>query len=216
MHTSGLGQAVVAAGVRGLLRTLAVWVAVVAMMSTLLACSGVQLRSVPRLMKLSDQLLHANPADVMVALQVDDRLTPPTNEVPQLLIQVTPKDPKAYSPIDRKLPLQLTVADGGTLGLEAPPRHRRWLIYNLTPASQTELARIQAMIRQAQNQQGGEKKGGTLSLGIEQASMAQAVTDTALAQTRWETWFQASRAEGFFEVWSGTTADVAASAPKNR
>lgn len=187
-----------------------------AVVATVLAgCSGVPLRSVPKLMKLSDQLLHAAPSEVMVALQVDKRLTPPADEVPQLVVQLTPKDPKAYAPIDKKLPLQLVVASGATLGLEAPTNTHRWLIYSLTAASQAELARIQALVRQAQAQP-HHQKGGTLSLGIDQASMVRAVADPALSHTRWETWLQASRAEGFFKLWTGTPAQLAEQASKAR
>jgi hypothetical protein len=42
----------------------------------LTSCGGVPLRSVPRLLQLQSQLLEANPAEFMVALQVDARLTP--------------------------------------------------------------------------------------------------------------------------------------------
>ena len=33
-----------------------------------------------------------------------------------------------------------------------------------------------------------------------------APTDPALANTRWESWLQISRREGYFELWSGTVA----------
>jgi hypothetical protein len=43
-----------------------------------------------------------------------------------------------------------------------------------------------------------------VSVGISQEGVAP--TDPALANTRWESWLQTSRREGFFELWSGTVA----------
>ena len=86
-----------------------------------------------------------------------------------------------------------------------PGRGRRWLVYSLPPATQAELLRVQTMVRQAQAQP-GYQRGGTLSLGVEQKELA--VNDPALAHTRWSTWMQVRRSEGFFEVWNGTTAQV--------
>jgi hypothetical protein len=85
----------------------------------LTACGGVPLRSVPRLMQLQSQLLEANPAEFMVALQVDARMVPPPRAVPLLVIKVTPRDPAAFATIDKKLALQLSVASGATQALMA-------------------------------------------------------------------------------------------------
>lgn len=179
----------------------------------LAACSGVPLRSMPRLMQLPSQLLEANPGEFMVALQVDARLVPPPDAVPQLAIKVTPREPGGFEPVDKKLPLQLAVASAATLGLEAPALGRRWLLYSMPASTQAELQRIQAIMRQAKANP-NYKAGGSLSLGVEQDSLALAVTDTTLAQTRWETWLQTRRADGFFEVWSGTPAQLQRAAAK--
>jgi hypothetical protein len=56
------------------------------------------------------------------------------------------------------------------------------------------------------------KSGGTFGIGIEQASLAAAVTVPALADTRWNTWMQVNQRDGFFEVWSGTVAQIRAAA----
>jgi hypothetical protein len=45
-----------------------------AVCALLAGCSGVPLRSIPKLLQLNSQLLEANPAEVIVALQVDARL----------------------------------------------------------------------------------------------------------------------------------------------
>jgi hypothetical protein len=181
--------------------------------ATLAACSGVPLRSMPRLMQLPSQLLEANPGEFMVALQVDARLVPPPEAVPLLAIKLTPRDPAAFEAVDKKLPLQVAVASAATLGLEAPPLGRRWLLYSMPTSTQAELQRIQATVRQAKANP-YYKAGGSLSLGVEQDSLALAVTDTTLAQTRWETWLQTRRADSFFEVWSGTPAQLQRAAAK--
>ena len=180
--------------------------------ATLVACSGVPLRSLPRLMQMSGTLLDASPAEVMIALQVDARMVPPANAVPMLIIKVTPREPGAFTPIDKKLPLQVAVASAATLGLDAPPLGRRWLVYSMPASTQAELQRIQATMRQAK----ANATGGSLSLGVEQESLAVAVTDPALADTRWETWLQMKKADGFFEVWSGTPAQLKKSADQHK
>lgn len=170
----------------------------------LAACSGVPIRSLPRLMRLSGELLDANPAEFMVALQVDARFVPPPGAAPQLIIKLTPREAGAFEPVDKKLPLQQTVATSATLGLDAPPPGRRWLVHSLPPATQAELQRIQATIRQLKAK--GGSGGGSLAVGVEQDALA--VSDPALAHTRWETWLQTSKRDGFYEVWSGTPAQL--------
>jgi len=177
----------------------------------LAGCSGIPLRSLPRLVNLSESLLEANPAEFMVALQVDARLVPPPGAVPRLMVKLTPRDPGAFEPIDKKLPLQLAVVSSATLGLRAPPAGRRWLLYSMPPDTQAELRRVQALVRQAQAAP-EKKRGGSLSVGVEQDSLA--VTDPTLSRTRWNTWLQVRQSEGFFEVWSGTAEQLRQAAQK--
>jgi len=172
---------------------------------SLAACTGVPLRSVPRLMNLPQSLLQANPAEVMVGLQVDARLVPPAGAVPMLIIKLTPREPGAFEAIDKKLPLQVSATSTALLNLEAPPLGRRWLIYSLPASTQAELQRIQAFVRDAQTRPNG-LGSGSLSVGVAQESLA--ITDPALANTRWDTWLQVRRQDGFFAVWSGTPAQL--------
>jgi hypothetical protein len=174
---------------------------------TLTACGGVPIRSIPRLLQMQNELLEANPNEFMVALQVDARLAPPEGAVPLLIVKMTPREPGAFEPIDKKLPLQLAVSTVSTLSLEAPLAGRRWLIYTLPAATQAELQRVQSVILKAKTLPNG-KGGGTLSMGVEQDSLAAAITDPALANTRWETWLQNKQRDGFFEVWTGTPAQI--------
>jgi len=167
-------------------------------------CGGVPLRSVPRLLQLQNQLLEANPAEIKVALQVDARLLPPPGAVPLLVLKLTPREPAAFQAIDKKLPLQLSVATQPTLGLASPAPGRRWLIYSLPAATQVELQRVQDTIKRAKT----TGSGGSLGIGVEQDSLAAAVTDPALLNTRWDTWLQTRQQEGFFEAWQGTPAQL--------
>ena len=183
--------------------------ALFALASVLAGCSGIPLRSLPRLMKLQEQLLQASPTEFMLAVQVDARMTPPPGAVPMLEIAVRPAEAGAFEPLDKRLPMRLAVMSVNGLGLATPPADRRWLIYSLAPESQAELLRVQSHFKRVQAQAGG-KRTGTLSVGIAQDGLA--LRDPALARTRWESWLQTTRQEGFFELWSGTVADVLAQA----
>lgn len=175
----------------------------------LAACTGVPLRSLPRLMQLPKELLDANPAELMVALQVDARMTPPAGTVPMLSIKLAPREPGRFEPIDKQLPMQVSVTAASTLGLDAPGAGRRWLLYSLPASTQLELVHIQGIMQRARAEAQGQG-GGTLSVGVAQDSLA--ATDPALADTHWETWLQTRRRDGFFEVWSGTPAQLQKSA----
>jgi hypothetical protein len=166
-------------------------------------------------MQLQSQLLEANPAEFMVALQVDSRLTPPPGAVPLLVIKVTPQEPGAFQTIDEKLPLQLSVTSGATRGLESPPAGRRWLLYSMPATTQTELRHVQDTIKRAKAAANGHA-AGSLSVGVEQDSLAASATDPALANTRWDTWLQTRQRDGFFEAWSGTPAQLKKIAPPKK
>lgn len=166
------------------------------------ACAGIPLRSLPRLMKLQDRLLEANPAEFSLAVQVDQRMVPPADAVPQLVLVVRPSEPGAFESIEKKLPMRFTIATTNALGLSAPAGERRWLIYTLPPESQAELVGVQNHFKRIRTQ----ARGVVLGVGIAQDGIAS--RDPALARTRWESWLQTSRQEGFFEIWSGSIADL--------
>ena len=188
------------------MNTLLTRVVLLALVGALVAaCSGIPLRSLPRLMKLQEQLLEANPAEFMLAVQVDARMTPPPGASPVLEIAIRPAQPGAFEPIDKRLPMRMTTASVNALGLATPRADRRWLIYSLAPESQAELQRIRSHIKRVQAQ-AGDKRGGTVAVGVSQAGLA--LRDPALAATRWESWLQTSREDGFFELWSGTLGDL--------
>ena len=189
------------------------WKLVVCMAAGLLlvACGGIPLRSLPRLMQLPDQLLDARPAEFRVALQVDARFDPPAQVVPYLIIQLTPKVAGAFEPVNKKLPMQRAPAAVASEGLAPASPGRHWLVYRFPVETQLELSRVQTTVRRAQAQP-GYQKGGSLSLGIEQTELA--LDTPALAHTPWQTWLRVREADGYLEVWSGTPAQLLAAASR--
>lgn len=168
-------------------------------------CTGIPLRSMPRLLSLGADLQTANPAEIMLAVQVDRQLNPPESAVPELVINIRPSTEGAFAPINKRLPMRLVRSTGGELGLQPARAGRHWLVYSLLRESQTELIQLQHVMRDRQKRpqdQGGMK----IAVGIAQENVA--LSAPALASSRWESWLQLSRAEGFFELWSGTTDDL--------
>jgi len=176
------------------------WVGAAAALA-LSACGGIPLRTLPRLGRLSGQLLDTDPAEVIMALQVDARLAPPPGAQAWLQIRLTPRQPGAFDPVDARLPLALAQHAGAVPGLDPAPAGRRWLVYSLPEQTQAELRQVQATVRRAQLHR-DRQGGGTLALGIEQNDLAH--VPPALAHTPWQTWMQVGRADGFFLLWDGT------------
>lgn len=177
------------------------------------ACSGVPLTSIPRLLRLSSQLLDANPAEFMVAIQLDARMAPTPGGVPVMEAVIEPAVPGAFEVVNKKLPMRLVNGQASTdtpalrsFGLQAASPGRRWLIYSFTPESQAELVRIQTAVKRLQQDKqagsGPGKRGGRITVGIAQEGIA--ARDQAFANTRWESWLQTRQSEGFYELWSGT------------
>ena len=173
-------------------------------LALLSACAGIPLTSIPRLMQLKGELLDANPGEFMLAIQMDSRMAPPPNAVPTLQLAIRPAQAGAFDVIDENIPMRHAIASDAVHGLASPPAGRRWLIYSLPPESQATLTRIQATFKRIKAE--GGKGGGSVSFGIKQEGLA--ARDPAFADTRWESWLQMSRKDGFFELWSGTVADL--------
>lgn len=179
--------------------------ATLVLVGMLIACTGIPLRSLPRLMKFQNELLNANPAEFMLAIQVDARMTPPPGSAPVLHLTIRPAEPGAFETIDRKLPMRVSTASASAVGLAPARVDRRWLMYSFPPESQADLLRIQNYFKtiRAQKQGGG---GGSISVGIAQDGVAS--RDPALANTRWESWLQTLKQDGYFELWSGSIAEL--------
>jgi hypothetical protein len=173
----------------------------------LAACSGIPIRSMARLAKLPDQLLHAGPAEILFAIQVDQRLLPAVGGTPTFQIDIQPAVAGAFEPVQRKLPMQLDVLAAPAMGLEPAGPGRRWMLYRFTPASQAELQGIQArFLRLHAEKRSGT--GGSLAVGIGQDGVT--AGDAALDNTRWESWLQTSAQQGFYPLWSGTLGELKA------
>ncbi|MBK8508403.1 MAG: hypothetical protein IPL51_07040 [Candidatus Competibacteraceae bacterium] len=169
----------------------------------LTACGGIPLTSMPRLMKMQNELLDADPAEFALAIQADARMTPRSDSTPFLQVSIQPAEAGAFAPVEKKLPLHLAVTSTSAPGLAEPSADRRWLVYRFPPEAQAELARLQRDFKRIQIERRG-KSGGSVRVGIHQDGVAP--TDPALANTRWESWLQMSRRDGYFELWSGTVA----------
>lgn len=166
------------------------------------ACGGIPLRSLPKLMTFQQEILAADPAQFMLAIQVDQRMVPPRGAVPTLELTIRPAKAGDFEAVNKKLPMQFTTESVNAPGLPTPQTGRQWLIYSLPPHSQTELTQLQSYFKET----GSEKRKGLIGIGIAQAGMA--AKDPVLADTHWESWLQISRRDGFFELWSGSIADL--------
>ncbi|ROZ71219.1 hypothetical protein [Ramlibacter sp. WS9] len=172
------------------------------------ACSGIPLASVPRILALKADLLEANPAEIMLAIQVDERIAPARGDVPVLHIDIRPREVGAFAPWEGKMPMRLS-AGAAPKGLQPAARGRHWLVYSLGPESQAELLRTRARFQQLQAERRG-KSGGSVSVGIAQEGVAAA--SPHVAGSVWESWLQTSAQAGFFKLWSGTLDDLRAQA----
>jgi hypothetical protein len=175
---------------------------------TLGACGGIPLSSMPRLMALQHTLLEIDPAEFRLAIQVDARVAPPPDAAPAMHLAIRPREAGAFAAVEKTLPMRFMDAGRAprdAKGLAPAPAGRRWLIYRFPPPSQTELADLQRQFKRLQARQQG-KGGGSVAVGIAQEGIA--AGDPALAGTRWESWLQTAAREGYYELWSGTIAQL--------
>ena len=170
----------------------------------LAACSGIPLTSMPKLIALRGSLLEANPAEFMVAIQADARLTPPAGSAPTLHMDIKPRDEGQFPRIQKLLKMQAGDWSPVLVGLKPAGAGRKWFIYSFTPDSAEELRKVQEQFRTIRSQ----GKGGSLSLGIAQENVA--ARNPELGPTKWESWIQVARKDGFFELWSGTLGELLA------
>ena len=169
------------------------------------ACSGIPISSVPKLLSLQSQLIELDPGQFMVAIAVDARMSPPADAVPVMHLAIKPQEEGAFTPVERKLPMQWSGIAPVSLGLAPAAPGRRWLVYSFTPESAALLRQTQASFKSIQAQRQG-KSGGSVSLGIAQDGVA--VRSPQFADTRWESWLQTSQSQGFYQLWSGTVAGL--------
>lgn len=170
----------------------------------LAACGGIPLTSMPKLLALQANLLDANPAEFMVAIRADARLTPPPGSSPTLNLDIKPRDEGAFPRTQRMLKMQVVEWSPALKGLGPAERGRKWFVYGFTPEAAAELRKVQEQFRALK----GSGKGGTVSIGIAQENVA--ARNPELGDTKWESWIQVARADGFFKLWAGTLAELLA------
>jgi hypothetical protein len=176
------------------------------------ACSGIPVRSIPRLLNLQNELLVLNPADFKLALQIDGNLVPRLDSVPLLEISLKPTKAGGFEPYSKKLPMRFEASASPT-GLTPASKNRKWLIYSLSAESQIELSALQLRIKRLMAEK-SSNGGGSLAVGIHQDGLAP--DDTRLANTRWDSWLQTDLKSGYFELWSGTVGDLKAASQKTK
>lgn len=168
----------------------------------LASCSGIPLRSLPKLVQLQESIVQDSPADFALAIQVDKRMVVTPQASPTLLLNVTPSQGALVPAANLRIPMALSLTQIPDL----PPAGsgRLWLTYTLPPDSQQQVLRVREIYRQTTSTK--RKEGISISVGIEQDGLA--VTNPALAHTHWESWLRTDRSRGFFELWSGTVGDL--------
>jgi hypothetical protein len=174
------------------------------------ACSGIPIRSIPRLMNLQGELLTLNPAEFKLAVQTDSSVAPPANSVPYLELSIKPERVGGFEPVAKKLPMRFEAAKFPA-GLSPAAKDRQWLTYSLSAESQIELMALQVRIKKLMAEK-ASNGGGSIAVGIHQDGLAP--NDPRIANTRWDSWLQTDNRSGYFELWSGTVADLKAAAQK--
>lgn len=170
----------------------------------LAACGGIPLASMPKLIALQGSLLEADPAEFMVAIQADARLTPPPGSAPMLQMDIKPRVEGQFPRIQKLLAMEAGNWSPALVGLKPAGAGRKWFIYGFTAGSAEELRKVQEQFRAIK----GQGKGGSLSLGIAQENVA--ARNPELGPTKWQSWIQVARKDGFFELWSGTLGELLA------
>lgn len=190
--------------------------AIIATLAAILltGCSGIPISSIPRLLKLGNQLPDIKPSEFMIAIQLDARMILPHGGAPVMSLVIEPSVPNAFEAINKSLPMRFVNLGGSALPsnykLPTAAPGRRWLVYGFTPESERELEQAQLnfkrMMQDKQSGAGAAKVGGKVEVGIAQESIP--ARDPAFANTRWESWLQTRQSEGFFELWSGTVGTL--------
>ena len=185
---------------------LAFLAAALAASATLLAgCAGVPLTTSARMLaKGNDYVIRADPAQLRIALDVDERIKAAAAAPPMLHLVVRTDSAHPAPDFVRDIPLVADRADPVQLGLPAVGAGRAWMVYALDAAGARQMAELQQ--RLAAMRAGKQK--GTLAIGVRIDGVAETVPQ--YATTRIATWMRVAAADGFFELWSGRIADAAA------
>ncbi|MFO1314081.1 MAG: hypothetical protein U1F58_00625 [Burkholderiales bacterium] len=169
----------------------------------LAGCAGVPLTTSARMLaKGNDYVIRADPAQLRIALNVDERIKAAAVAPPALHLVVRTDSAHPAPDFVRDIPLVPETADTAQLGLPAAGAGRAWMIYALDPAGARQMAELQQRLSAMR----AGKQKGTLAIGVRIDGVAEAVPQ--YATTRIETWMRVAAADGFFELWSGRIADA--------
>ncbi len=184
-----------------------------ALITSLAGCMGVPIRSLPHLMSLQTEIMTANPAEMMFAVQTDATVPFPRDGAPVLILIAAPVTKDAFATLRAELPMQqMTSSNAAALGLPTQRTGQQVRVYGFSPEAQAKIAQVRKEFTQLREQAKG-KGGGTLSVGMSQEGL---LTDGAqFERAQWESWLQMTKAKGFFALWSGTMADLRKQAKKS-
>ena len=178
--------------------------ALLAATAFLAGCAGVPLTtSVRMLAKGNDYVIGADPAQLRIALNVDERIKAAVTAPPMLHLVVRTEAAHPAPDFVRDIPLVAASGDAAQLGLPVAGAGRAWMAYQLDAAGARQMAELQQKLAAMR----AGKQKGTLAIGVRIDGVAEAVPQ--YATTRIETWMRVATADGFFELWSGRIADAA-------
>ncbi len=170
----------------------------------LTACAGVPISTVARLStKGPDYLLDAQPVDLRVALEVDERIKAAATQPPVLVAVLKSGDADATPVLERNIPLAADAAAADLLGLPAPGARRNWLVWRVDPAGARQFAEVQQRLRDMR----AAKQKGSLGLGVKLDGIAEAFPQ--FMSTEIAVWMLIRPADGYYKMWSGRIAEAA-------
>ena len=167
----------------------------------LAGCAGVPVTTVARLAtKGPDYLLDAQPLDLRVGLDVDERLKAAATKSPVLVAVLRSGDGPPV--LERNIPLVVDTTPSDLQGLPSAGARRAWLVWRVEPAGASEFAEVQQRLRAMRS----AKQKGSLGLGVKLDGIAEGFpqyTDTEVA-----IWMRIAPADGYYKMWSGRIADA--------
>lgn len=167
------------------------------------ACGGVPIATVARLAtKGPDYLLDAQPLDIRVALDVDERIKAAATQPPVLVAVLKAADTQAPV-LERNIPLANDANPADLMGLPSPGAHRNWLVWRIDRAGAAQFAEVQQRLRDMR----AAKQKGSLGLGVKLDGIAEAFPQ--FMSTEVGVWMLVRPADGYYKMWSGRIADAA-------
>jgi hypothetical protein len=175
----------------------------VALGLALAGCAGVPVTTVARLAtKGPDYLLDAQPLDLRVALDVDERIRAAATKPPVLVVVLKSADSDAAPVVERNIPLAVDTAPAAGQGLPPAGAHRGWLVWRVDPAGARQFAEVQQRLRDMR----AAKQKGSLGLGIKLDGIAEAFPQ--YMSTEIATWMLIRPEDGYYKMWSGRIVDA--------